>query len=498
MTQQAPAGHPGGSTIDRQEREVTFDRAYANRALVLLSVNVALIVYIDIMLTPALPTIVKEYGVTIAQASLLISLYTVFGVAVMPIAGKLGDIYGKKRVMVYLLIAYLAAATATSVLPNFNLILISRFVQGVGLGVFPLAFSLAREQFPRNVVPRAQGLISAVQVAGGALGLLGGAAVTSALGWQGNYHIAIPVIASLTVLTYFVVRESSSRKPGVRLDYLGAAWLSASFTAIVLGLSEGATWGWRSPPVLALLVGGPVILVPLAIYERRLAEPVLDLKLLRERNAMAANMLIIVYGLSIGIAFQTVVYAIELPAPVGFGLSIVEAGFYLLPLVIVLSPVAYAVGIVIPRYGVKPFLYVGSILGAAGFLLLSTYSSPEEIAAYLAVFAVGQGLMTVSIQNLLVLSVEKEKMGLGTSLNTAFRYVGQSLGAPVAGAVLSTIVADYTVDGHMVSLPTRAAFQDCFYVAVVAFLAAGVLSIAGREVIEKEPARGETATATHT
>lgn len=466
-----------------QSKDEPFDSGYANRALVMLSVIAGLIVYVDIMLTPALPKIVSEYGVDIDQASLLISLYTVVGVAVTPIFGKLGDIYGKKRVMMWILVIYLAASTATSFAPTFNLILASRFVQGAGLGVFALCFSLAREQFPRNLVPRAQGVISAVQVAGGGLGLFGGAIVTDHFGWQGNYHIAVPVIALLTVLIFLTVRESSNRKPGVKLDYVGSLWMGAALIAIVLGLSEGVSWGWTSATVLGLLTIGPMMLVLLALYERRVAEPVLDLRLLRQRNVMVANLLIIFYGVSIGITFQALVYTLELPSPSGFGIGITNVGLYLLPLVVVLLPVALAVGTLIPRYGVKPFLYFGSVLAIMAFLLLSTYTSPTEIEAYLVVYAFGSGMMTVSIQNLLVLSIAKTEMALGTSLNTAFRYVGQTLGAPAAGAILSTLVSTYVVAGQPVTLPSHLAFQYCFYVPAAAFLAVAILSTFAREVI---------------
>jgi MFS family permease len=464
-------------TARRDER--VFDRAYANRALVLLSVVAGLIGYVDIMLTPALPKIVAEYGVSIDQASLLISLYTVAGVAVIPIFGKLGDIYGKRRVMMYIMVVYVIAATATSFAPNFNLILVSRFVQGAGLGVFALSFSLAREQFPRNLVPRAQGVISAVQLAGSASGLLGGAVITDDLGWQGNYHIAIPIISALTVLIYIVVRESPNRKPGVTLDYVGAAWLGACLTAIVLGLSEATTWGWTAPLTIGLLAGGTVMLLPLALYERRLTEPVLDLRLLGQRNVAVANLLVVSYGLISGIAFQGLVYALELPPPSGFGVSIINVGLYLLPLVIVVLPVALIVGSAISRYGVKPFLYIGFILTTSAFLLLSTYTSPLQIEAYLVVYAFGSGMLSVSIQNLLVLSIAKSEMALGTSLNTAFKYIGQTLGAPVAGAILSTFVIAGTL------LPMRVAFHYCFYIPVVVFVAMGLLSVFAKEVMGK-------------
>jgi MFS family permease len=461
----------------------TFDRAYANRALVLLAALAALIVYVDVMLIPALPTLAVEYRVSIAETSLVISLYTVFGVAVMPIIGKLGDIYGKKRVLLGTLAAYLAIATTTSFAPTFGLVLASRFFQGVGLGVFPLAFSLAREQFPRELVPRAQGLISAVQVGGGAFGIVAGAFITLNYGWQANYHLALPCILVLAVVAYLVVRESPNRKPGVRLDYVGAGWLGTALTVMVLGLSEGATWGWISLPTLGLVLGGAVSLVPLALFERRQAEPVFDLRLLRQRNVLIANVLMLVFGISVFLSFQAVTYYLQLPPPSGFGLNTIETGLYLLPLVVVILPVAFGVGVVLPKHGVKPFLLVGAVLGMAGFFLLSTSTSPAQVAAYLTVYAAGSGCLSVAIQNLLVLSLAKSEMGLGTSLNTAFRYIGQSIGAPISGAFLSTYVTSYTVNGSSVLLPMHAAFQYCFYLAVVGFVLLALIGLWAVEVI---------------
>ena len=173
------------------------------------------------------------------------------------------------------------------------------------------------------------------------------------------------------------------------------------------------------------------------------------------------------------------VYALELPPPSGFGIDITSVGANLLPLAFVVLPVALIVGRAIPKYGVKPFLYLGSVIAAAAFFLLSTYASPGQIEAYLIVYAFGSGMLTVSIQSLLVLSIAKSEMALGTSLNTAFRYVGQTLGAPVAGAILSTYVTSATM------LPTRAAFQYCLHVPVAAFIIVGLISILAREVIDK-------------
>ena len=151
-----------------------------------------------------------------ARSASVLALYTVFGTAINPIVGKLGDIYGKKKILTLVLIIYSITVTITSFAPTFNVLLLSRTFQGIGLGIFPLAFSLVRERFPRNLVPKAQGLISAMFGAGLAFGLPIGAFIANQYGWQTNYHIATPVVLALTVLIHIHcqrIRLQESRSP---------------------------------------------------------------------------------------------------------------------------------------------------------------------------------------------------------------------------------------------------------------------------------------------
>jgi MFS family permease len=466
-----------------------FNQSYANRVIVLFSLLAAFVLYVDIMLTPSLPTIASDYKVTIAEVSLVISLYTVFGTAVNPVIGKLGDIVGKKRVLIYVLIIYCIMVAATSFASNFTVLLVTRTVQGIGLGIFPLAFSLVREEFPREMVPRAQGILSAMFGAGAALGLPIGALIANSYGWQTNYHIALPFIAVLTILIFFTVKESSVTNPNARLDYVGATWLGVSLGAIVFGLSEGSTWGWTSVPVLGLVFGGFVLLFPLVLYERRVLEPILNLKLLAIRNVMVSNVVGIASGAALFIAFQAITFQLELAPPSGYGFDILTTGIYLLPLALAILIVAIPVGRLTPRYGVKPFLYIGCVLGAIGFFLMSTATAASQIAAYLAVASGGLGILLVASQNLLVLSVKKREMGLTTSLNTVFRNIGSSLGAPIAGSLMTTFVASYVIGGQTISLPTQTAFHYAYYIAIAGFLVSLVISLFAQEVMGKRADR---------
>src|SRR5208283_4271584 len=165
---------------------------------------------------------------------------------------------------------------------------------------------------------------------------------------------------------------------------------------------------------------------------------VLNFRQLRIRNVMVANILGVISGLGMLLAFTSVAFQLEDFKPAGYGFDIFTVGIYLLPLAIVMLIVAYPVGILISKVGVKPFLIAGSIIGSVGFILISTETSAIQIAEYLSVASVGLAFLMVAMQNLLVLSVKPSEMGIATSMNTVFRNVGQSIGAPIAGSILST------------------------------------------------------------
>jgi len=478
------------ATTEQYESAAEFDIPYANRTLALFALLAASVMYIEMMLTPSLPRIASDYGVTSAQVSLILSLYTVFGTAVNPLVGKLGDLYGKKRILTYVLVLYVIMVASTSFAPNFPYLLASRTLQGVGLAIFPLAFSIAREEFPREMVPRAQGLISAMFGAGAAVGLPVGAYIANSFGWQANYHIGLVLVMVLTVLIIASVKESRYKNPGAQMDYVGAVLLGASLASIVLGLSEGSNWGWGSPAVLGLMLGGLALLFGLVPLETRMAEPILNLRLLSIRNVLVSNAAGFMTSLGMFLAFQSVIYKLELPAPAGFGYDILSAGLFMMPFAITMVVIAFPVGILISKVGTKPFLFVGGIIGAVGFAMMSTASTPAELTQGLIIASAGLGMSMVSLQNLLVLSVQPREMGLTTSMSTVFRNMGSSMGAPIAGSLISTYTT-WTLFGYynrlpmFYSLPSNVAFQYSFYIAVLAFCVISLFTLLAREVIGK-------------
>ncbi len=453
-----------------------------------------LIYYIELMLFPSLPAIASEFGVSIAEVSLVTALYAVSGTAMAPLIGKLGDIYGKKRVLVRVLVIYAGAVSVTGFSPNFTFLLMARALQGIGLAIQPLLISLVREQFPKNEIPRAQGIISGMSGVGVAVALPLGSFISNGYGWRTTFHTAVPVAMLFAVLAYLVVHDSPHSRPAVKVDFLGAGLLGASLALIILALAEGPTWGWSSVGTVSLLLVGVSLLAPLLVHERRYlrrgGEPVLDLGLLKIRNVMACNFAFLVSFLAMILAFQTYVFRFEYPEPTGYGLGIFQTGLSLIPLAASIFICAPLTGWLVPRLGVKRMAIPGAILASAGFVLDSQASSYGELLILLFVIGAGLAMVIASVINLLVLSVDLKDIGLSSAMNTVFRNLGNSVGAPIAGSILSTFTTSVAVGSKngsqlYVSVPSNVAFQYTFYVAAALFVVIALIVSSAEEVLGK-------------
>jgi MFS family permease len=469
-----------------------FDRSYANRVMLLLMGIVMIVLYIEGMLTPSLPTIQSDFHVDAAQVSLIISAYAISGVALSPVIGKLGDIYGKRRILTWAMLAYAAAVSVTGFSPNFTFMVAARTVQGIGLTILPLGMSLMREEFPRELVPRAQGLLSAMFGVGFAVSLPLGSFVSQNFGWRDTYHSAIPVVLALTVLVILLVRESDYRRPGTRVDYGGAILLGASLAALVTALAQGQVWGWSSDLTLGFLAVGLALLGPFLAFEywwKRLGrEPIIDYKLLSERNVAVTNAVLTVAGLGMYLALFSLIYQFEYPiASGGYNsafptINILNAGLDIIPLAVGMIIFAAAASFGVTRTGVKPLALAGAVLTAAGFYLVSTASSLPTALLYELVIGAGIALLNASVINLLVLTVDPRDMGQATAMNNVFRNLGGSVGAPIAGSLLAT----YTLtSGRLggLGLPDHYAFQLAFWIAAAVTLVGGVAVILAQEVL---------------
>lgn len=475
-----------------------FDLRYAYSAMVILASLAVIVMYIEGMLIPSLTEIEREFGVTASQVSWVLSAYMLSGTVLLPIVGKLGDIYGKKRVLSVVVLLYAVAVTLTGFAPSYTTLIAFRAVQGIGLTMFSLAFSLIREEFPRELIPRAQGLVSAAFGIGAAVALPLGAYISQYYGWRMTYHTAIPFVLLIAYLIVTRIRESRYRNPGVKVDLPGALTLGIALGLVVYGLTEGPIWGWASPNTVLVFLTALVFFAVFISIERHVKYPLIELRLLGRRNVLIANLAAMVAGFGLFLFEQSLIILLEEPKPVGFNLSIFDTGLYAIPMAIAQLITAPLAGIAITRVGAKRVLIMGAVVSSI-FALATAALAPIGLNALITgttLAMVGVAMMNVSLINILVFSVEPQVMGISTAMNSVFRSLGGTLGPAVAGSLESTytslvLMGIFNYRGSTIpllySVPSMFAFQLGAILSAFTVVVIGILASRAEEVITWRP-----------
>ena len=495
-----------GAEVD--SREVSGEAAARRGTLILIVLAAAALMvnYVETMLVPALPTLVAFYdGVPYTTIAWVVSAYLLVGVSTTPIFAKLGDIYGKKRMIAVVLTIYAAAVSITGFTPaiasSFGLsrldavylLIGTRGLQGMGLALFPLAFAMVGEELPPARVAQAQGLIGAMFAIGAALGLFVGAWLIQTYGWQTAYHTVIPIAGVILGLALVALPESRHRlRAG--LDIPGAALLGGALASFLVAMSEGPTWGWGHLSGASL--GGVPVGVPqlfalaalLATFfywrERTAAHPMVYLERFRERNLAVSYFAALLVGIAMFLGFVGITILVETPVA-GLGRSIFEMGELSLPTTLSMLVAAPFVGRAITRFGPKPVTIFGSILATVGFLLLLAFH-----ATYLEVMIdpvplfVGLVTMIIAVTNVVVLSSRRGETGIQTGMAEMFQDLGASVGPVVVATVLASFTGTFYVTESSpqgsatvpVQLPTVSGFEWLFAIGALLSLVTGMLA----------------------
>lgn len=424
------------------------------------------------VVVPALPAIAQDVGTSTSAASWLLTGFLLSASVATPIVGKLGDVYGRGRVLAAVLLLFTVGGVVNAFADSLGVLVAGRVLQGVAGGVFPLAFGIVRDTFPREKVPGALGVVSAVFGIGGGIGLpLSGVildhADVSLIFWVNV--VALPA----AVAAWRVVPRSESRAP-LRIDWFGAGLLSAALTALLLGVSQSGRWGWGSSLTLGLIAGGLLALAAWVMVESRIREPLISMAVLRRPVVAATNLAGLLIGVSMFASFLSIPQFAQTPeaAGYGFGASVTAAGLLLVPIAAAQLATGAFVGRLERRLGSRLVLAAGALLAAAAFAGMAVaHTAPWQFVVFGALFGVGLTLSLASMANLVVGAVEPHEIGVASGINTVTRTVGGSFGAAVAAAILST----HTVPGS--ALPTEGAYAATFAFSAGAALLALVATL---------------------
>ncbi|WP_236789744.1 MFS transporter [Amycolatopsis sp. GM8] len=415
------------------------------------------------LVVPLLATLPALLRTSASNATWVITITLLTGAVATPVLGRLGDMFGKRRMLLVALATLVAGSLLCAFSSSLLPMMIGRALQGCSIGAIPLGISIMRDELPADRLGSAMGLMSSSLGIGAALGLPAAALVAEHLDWHTLFFGAAGLGVVALVLVVAVVPESSVRSPG-RFDIPGAIGLSVGLVALLVAISKGSDWGWGSTTTLGFLAAAVLVFLLWGVLELRTAEPLVDLRATARRQVLLTNLASILVGFALYSTQLVPPQLLQLPAATGYGLgqSMLVAGLCVAPtgfLMMAVSPVAARV---IKRSGPKTSLMLGvAVLGAAYLAGLWMLGEAWQVAVFAAIAGAGVGLAYSSMPALIIDAVPVSETAAANGLNTLMRSIGTSSSSAVVGMVLSHMTTRFGSS----SVPSLAGFRTALLIA---------------------------------
>src|SRR3954462_5540948 len=411
-------------------------RPQPNRSLMILAVAGLAFSLAQTTVIPALGELKTRLGTDETGAAWTLTGYLLAAAVATPVAGRLGGMFGKRRMLVISLLAFGAGSVVSALGDSLGVVVAGRVLQGVGGGIFPLCFGIIRDEFPRERVGQSIGLISATLGIGGGLGLVIGGVLVDHASYHDIFWLSAAMSALAAVAVQLLIAESPVRQPG-RVDVRGAAVLGVGLVLPMIGIARANDWGWGSARTLVLVLAGLVVLAGWVVLQRRTPEPMADIETLRRPAVLVTNVATVLVGFGMFGTYILIPQLAEAPESTGygFGLSATAAGVLMLPSALAMLFVGPVSGILGARMGNKVPLTLGAIATAAGLILMGfMHGSELEILVFNTITSIGIGLAYAAMPNLIVDAVPPERTGEATGFNAVVRSIGSPPGPPVPRA----------------------------------------------------------------
>jgi MFS family permease len=423
------------------------------------------------IIATAVPTIVDDVG-GFSSFPWLFSIYLLASAVTVPVYSKVADVFGRKPVILFGIGLFLLGSVLCALAWNMPSLIAFRAVQGLGAGaVLPITITMIGDLYSVRERARVQGYVASVWAIASVVGPTLGGLFAQLDAWRGIFLVNIPLCTLAIVL---IARDFSERveRHSHRIDYAGAALLTASMTLLILGVLEGGSqWAWDSLASIGVFVGGAVLLAAFVLVERHAAEPVLPLGIFRRRIILASTLM----GLGIGAGLIGLTAFVPTYLEIGIGATPLMAGLALATFTIG-WPIAAAVsGRFYLRYGFRATTILGGVLAVGSAALLAVLSANPSIALVATVcFVIGVGFGFAAVPSLVAAqsSVEWAERGVVTGANMFSRSIGQALGAAVFGAVANAVIAG--LGGNEKDPGTMIAASGAVFLGV-AIVAGGIL-----------------------
>jgi EmrB/QacA subfamily drug resistance transporter len=396
------------------------------------------------LVIPALPRIQVSLGVNTADAAWISTAYLLSACILTPVIGRLGEVAGKKRMMLASLATFAAGTLVCALAGNLPELVAGRVIQGAAGGIYPLAFAIIRERLPRERVPGSIGLVSSLLGIGGGLGLVLPGPIMTRLSYQWLFWLSLIVIAIALGLAARYIPADGRAEAGAKVPWRSSLLMAVGLSAVLIAVSESASWHWGSGRTLGLLALGAAALTAWIRAESRSSNPLVDMSLMRLRGVWTANAAALLIGVGMYASFLIIPELVQAPARLGygFGASVTGAGLFMLPTAAVQLLLGPFSGLLHRWFSLRAQLIAGMLSCAAGFASLALWhDAPWQVYAATSVLGVGFWLCLVALPNQVVSAVPAARTGSATAVNTVVRNAGGALGGQLAAAIIVSSAA---------------------------------------------------------
>ncbi|MDX2676549.1 MFS transporter [Streptomyces sp. NY05-11A] len=409
------------------------------------------------LVIPIVPELPKLLDAPASDTAWAVTATLLAAAVATPVMGRLGDMYGKRRMLLVSLLMLIAGSVTAALSDGLTPMIVGRALQGLACGVIPLGISIMRDELPAERLGSATALMSASLGVGGALGLPAAALIADHFDWHMLFWTSAALGAVALVLVLLIVPESKVRTGG-RFDLVGALGMAAGLICLLLAISKGADWGWGSATTLGLFGAAVVVLLLWGVFELRVKQPLVDLRTTARRQVLVTNLASMAFGFSMFAMSLVLPQLLQLPEATGYGLgrSLLAAGLVMAPTGLVMMATAPVSALVSKARGPKVTLMLGAVVVAAGYgLNIVLMDAVWELVLVSCVIGAGIGFAYGAMPALIMGAVDPSETAAANSLNTLMRSIGTS----TAGAVAGVILAQMTTTFGATALPSENGFK---------------------------------------
>jgi MFS family permease len=451
--------------------------------LAILGSTILITMYGETMLLPAIGQIIEDFDISYSTSSWILTAYLISGAVMTPIAGKLSDVYGKKKMVLIIFMIYIVGITIGGLSTNVYVLIASRVIQGIGISMFPIAFGIIRDQFPVQKLAISVGIFSSMFAAGSVVGIAIGGSIIKFFGWQSTFFTIIPIAVVLwMIIRKFVQNDDraiaeeegnggagftqnigTARKMGNKsepqkivnnneqsIDLKGTVTLAITITSFLLTLTYFANTnndintGEVDPSytfivlvsLAALTVSSSILFI---VIERKATTPLIPLNLITNKILLPTNIILLIFGITMFMVYQTIPILVTSPSPLGFGGDAMTSANIQLPFMVVFLVFAPSSGFIVSKIGNFIPVIAGSVITTVGFFILFVFHSTEAmIAINLVMISAGLSLINVGAFNIVLQHTPHQFSGVSIGISVVIVLIGSSIGPVIASIFMQT------------------------------------------------------------